>query len=305
MISTVFFGTPAASVAALEATRRVSEIRLVVTQPDRARGRSRSPVPPPIKVAAEGLGLAIVQPVNRHDLLEALSGVAPFDVGIIVAFGRLLRSDVLAIPRRGFVNIHFSLLPRWRGAAPVERAILAGDRESGATLMAVDLGLDTGPTISSRRTSIADDETSGQLLERLSVLGAELLEDDLRRYADGFLVPAPQPPTGITYAEKVEAIEAHLPLDDSGEALLRRIRGFNPRPGAFALLDDRRFKIWRANRSRAEGLEVGELRVVGDALCLGVGDGSLEMTEVQPEGSRRMAGIDWARGRHGPPGRLS
>ncbi|MDH5371876.1 MAG: formyltransferase family protein, partial [Acidimicrobiia bacterium] len=150
MISTVFLGTPAASVAALEAARQVSEIRLVVTQPDRARGRSRSPVPPAIKVAAEGMGLAIAQPVDRRELLEALSGVGPVDVGIIVAFGRLLRADVLAVPRRGFVNIHFSLLPRWRGAAPVERAILAGDRESGATLMAVDPGLDTGPTISNR-----------------------------------------------------------------------------------------------------------------------------------------------------------
>lgn len=305
MISSVFLGTPAASVAALEATLRVSDVRLVITRPDRPRGRSKTPRPSPVKEAAVALNLSVAQPANRAELLDILARLSPFDVGVVVAFGMVLRPEVLSIPRRGYVNVHFSLLPRWRGAAPVERAVLAGDELTGVTLMALDQGLDTGSIISSRGTTIAPAESAGRLLDRLTDLGAGLLERDLGRYVDGFLIPAPQATDAVTYAEKINAEEARLPLTAPADAVLRRILAFNPRPGAFGLLNGARFKVWEAVASTATDLALGELRVVGEELCLGLIDGALALHEVQAEGSRRMAGTEWARGRQGPLGVLT
>ena len=305
MISTVFLGTPASSLPSLEAAVRHSEVRLVVTRPDRARGRSKAPRPSPVKEAADRLGVAVAQPENRADLLSAVAKVSPFDVGVVVAFGMILRPRVLEIPRRGFVNVHFSLLPRWRGAAPVERAILGGDESTGVTLMAMDRGLDTGAIISNRRTPIESGETSGDLLERLTYLAASVLEEDLSLFVDGYLVPAPQRSGAATYAPKIESAEAHLPMDASAEEVLRRIRAFNPRPGAFGILEGKRLKIWAAGFAACANLESGELSVVGDDLCLGVGDGAVSLGEVQAEGGRRMTGLDWARGRRGTTGHLT
>lgn len=290
--------------AALEATLRVSDVRLVITRPDRPRGRSKTPRFSPVKEAAVALNLSVAQPANRAELLDILARLSPFDVGVVVAFGMVLRPEVLSIPRRGFVNVHFSLLPRWRGAAPVERAVLAGDEMSGVTLMALDRGLDTGSIISRRGTAIAPAESAGRLLDRLTDLGAGLLECDLGQYVDGFLIAAPQPIDGVTYAEKIIADEARLPLTAPADAVLRRILAFNPRPGAFGLVNGARFKVWEAVRSTATGLAVGELRLVDEDLCLGLKDGALALHEVQAEGSRRMAGAEWARGRQGPLGLL-
>lgn len=284
---------------------RQSEVRLVITRPDRPRGRSKAPQPSPVKEAAVRLGVPVAQPENRADLLNAIAKASPFDVGVVVAFGMILRSRVLEIPRRGFVNVHFSLLPRWRGAAPVERAILGEDESTGVTLMAMDRGLDTGAIISTRRTPIESGETSGDLLDRLTYLGASVLEEDLSLYVDGFLVPSPQRSGAATYAPKIEAAEAHLPMGASAGEVLRRIRAFNPRPGAFGLLDGKRFKIWVAGLAETLNLEPGELSVVGHDLCLGVGDGAVLLGEVQAEGSRRMTGLDWARGRRDTLGRLT
>ena len=305
MISTVFLGTPASSIPSLEAALRQTEVRLVITRPDRPRGRSKAPQPSPVKEAAVRLGVKVAQPETRADLLEAIAKESPFDVGVVVAFGMLLPSRVLEIPRKGFVNVHFSLLPRWRGAAPVERAILGGDESTGVTLMAMDRGLDTGAIISSRKTPIGSGETSGDLLERLTHLGASVLEEDLSSYVDGFLVPSPQRRGAATHAPKIESAEAHLPMDAPAGEVLRRIRAFNPRPGAFGLLEGKRLKIWVAGLAERASLEPGELSVIGDDLCLGVGDGAVLLGEIQAEGSRRMAGLDWARGRRDSPGRLT
>jgi len=187
----------------------------------------------------------------------------------------------------------------------VERAILGGDESTGVTLMAMDRGLDTGAIISNRRTPIEPDETSGDLLERLTYLGASALEEDLPSYVDGFRVPAPQSSAAATYAPKIESPEAHLPMEASVVEILRRIRAFNPRPGAFGWLDGRRFKTWVAGPAERANLEPGELSVIGDELCLGVGDGAVVLAEVQAEGGRRMAGLDWARGRRDTPGHLT
>lgn len=296
MISSIFLGTPEASVRALKTTVAMTEVRLVVTRPDKPRGRSKQLIPSPVKEAAISLGLPIAQPVGRRDLLEVMASVGSVDVGVVVAFGMLLRPEVLSLPRKGFVNLHFSLLPRWRGAAPVERAILAGDPITGATLMEIDEGLDSGPIISSATTQVDPSENSGELLERLSDIGAILLGRDLDRFVHGRLLPVGQSGEGVTHASKISTDEARLDLTESATVVARKIRAFNPRPGAFAFLDGRRFKIWSVSCGQGDRLEPGEVRVEPQAVSLGVGDGNLVLETVQAEGGRRMSGPEWARG---------
>jgi methionyl-tRNA formyltransferase len=296
LISSIFLGTPEASVRALKTTVAMTEVRLVVTRPDKPRGRSKQLIPSPVKEAAISLGLPIAQPVGRRDLLEVMASVGSVDVGVVVAFGMLLRPEVLSLPRKGFVNLHFSLLPRWRGAAPVERAILAGDPITGATLMEIDEGLDSGPIISSATTQVDPSENSGELLERLSDIGAILLGRDLDRYVHGRLLPVGQSGEGVTHASKISTDEARLDLTESATVVARKIRAFNPRPGAFAFLDGRRFKIWSVSCGQGDRLEPGEVRVETQAVNLGVGDGNLALETVQAEGGRRMSGPEWARG---------
>ncbi len=304
MISSIFLGTPEAAVPALEAVARMSDLRVVVTMPDRARGRSAKLRPSPIKEAARGLGLPVAQPRSRRELLDAVAAIDAVDVGIVVAFGMLLRPEVLAVPRRGFVNVHFSLLPRWRGAAPVERAMLAGDEMTGATLMKMDAGLDTGPLIDSRSTRISPTETAGALTDRLSAVGAALLAGSLPAYVDGFLVPRPQDEEEVTYAPKIDTVEAQLDPLTGTDAVLRAIRAFNPRPGAFAYFDGRRIKVWEASGRIGADLEPGQVRTIGGEAVLGVAGGAVTLELVQPEGGRRMTGADWLRGVRGGEGRL-
>jgi methionyl-tRNA formyltransferase len=274
----------------------MTEVRLVVTRPDKPRGRSKQLIPSPVKEAAISLGLPIAQPVGRRGLLEAIASAGSVDVGVVVAFGMLLRPEVLSLPRKGFVNLHFSLLPRWRGAAPVERAILAGDPTTGATLMEINEGLDSGPIISSATTLVDPSENSGELLGRLTDIGAKILGRDLDRFVHGRLLPVGQSGEGVTHASKISTDEARLDLTESATGVARKIRAFNPRPGAFAFLDGRRFKIWRVSRGQGGHLEPGEVRVESQVVILGVGDGNLVLETVQAEGGRRMSGSDWARG---------
>lgn len=296
MITSIFLGTPESSVAALEVAADMTDVRLVVTRPDKPRGRSKRLVPSPVKEAATAMGLPIAQPSGRRGLLEAIATVGVVDVGVVVAFGMLLRPEVLSLPRKGFVNLHFSLLPRWRGAAPVERAILAGDETTGVTLMMIDEGLDSGPVISREVTLLDPSESSGRLLERLTELGAGLLNRDLRRFVDGRLLPVGQSTEGVTHAPKISTDEARLDVTESAVVVARKIRAFNPRPGAFAFLDDRRFKIWSATQGPDVGLEPGEILVESGVVNLGVGSGALILGNVQAEGGRRMSATDWARG---------
>jgi len=297
----VFLGSPPEAVPSLEALVEVAEVPLVITQPDRPRGRSGTPVPPEVKVAAERLGLPIAQPTDRHELLEALQGAAP-DVALLIAYGRLIRPDALAVPTHGFVNVHFSLLPRWRGASPVVRAILAGDRTTGVTLMQMDDGLDTGPTIAVRGTVIGEHESAGSLTMRLADLGADLVRHDLARFVNGELRVKPQPADGVTAAGKVTTDEAHIdPGRHPAEAVLRAVRAFDPRPGAWTTLDGERFKVWEARP--AEGRVEPGLAVAADddRVMLGCADRPVELIEVQPAGKPRMAAADWMRGRRGEP----
>ncbi len=296
----VFLGTPAAAVPALAALLDVDDVALVVTQPDRPRGRSSRPVPSPVKLAAQEWGLPIAQPADAAGLAAAVRSVPDLDVGVVVAYGRILRPEVLAATRVGYVNIHFSLLPRWRGAAPVERSLLAGDEMTGVSLMYLDEGLDTGPIISVIETPIADDETGGTLTARLSHLGAVLLSDTLPGFIAGSLQPAAQISAGATYAARLSSEEARLDHATTAADLERRVRAFNPRPSAWLTVDGDRLKVLAASVVSASPA-AGMIEGVDGHPVLGTADGGLRLDVVQPAGKGAQSGRAWLNGRRGAP----
>ncbi len=288
-----YFGTPAESVPPLEALVAAGhDVALVVTQPDRKRGRGGRPVRAPVKLAALDLSLRVITPDRAHDIAGDLEATAA-DVGVVVAFGQILPAELLAMTPLGFVNLHFSLLPRWRGAAPVERAILAGDERTGVALMRVEAGLDTGPVFASVETAIGADETSGELGARLVALGTSLLVGTLPHVAQIEPVPQSGEPT---YAHKLTVDEFRLdPLRPAAE-LARLVRAGNPRPGAWAMLGGRRLKVLRVQPSPTAAPEPG---VVDAGAVLGCATGALLLEEVQPEGKPVMKGAAWRSGRRG------
>jgi methionyl-tRNA formyltransferase len=270
----VYLGTPRDAVAPLRALHDAGhDIALVVTQPDRKRGRGGALVASPVKKAATELGLAVATPARAREIVDDVRATGA-TLGVVVAFGQLLPVALLEALPHGFVNLHFSLLPRWRGAAPVERAMLAGDAETGVDLMAIEAGLDTGPVYASTRTAIGPDETAGELHERLVGLGTNLLLATLPGIPDA--VPTPQAGEP-TYAEKLSVEEFELDRDADPVELLRRVRAGNPRPGAWTVVDGKRLKVWRAH----------------------LDDGRLVADEVQPEGKRAMPYDAWRAGHRG------
>jgi methionyl-tRNA formyltransferase len=188
-----FLGTPDAAVPSLRALAAIADVPIVITQPDRPQGRSKRPQPPPVRVVADELGLAVAQPERSVEISSMLAAAGPLDAAVLVAFGQLIRPDALAVPRRGFLNVHFSILPRWRGAAPVQRAIMAGDRRLGVTVMVLEAGLDTGPTVATWSTGLGALESGGSVLARLSVGGAALMARVLEPYVHGRLAAITQP----------------------------------------------------------------------------------------------------------------
>jgi methionyl-tRNA formyltransferase len=287
----VFMGTPEASVPSLRAVADAFEVMRVYTRPDRPRGRGLRVEASPVKLAAEELGLEIAQPKRLKGEAPVLAELAP-DAIVVVAYGAILRPDVLAVPRLGCVNVHFSLLPRWRGAAPVERAVLAGDPRTGVTTMLMDEGLDTGPILLTEATDIGPEDTSGMLRERLAEIGAPLLVRTLHELDAGTIVPQPQPDDGSTYADKIEADEAELnPVASDANELERKVRAFAPAPGAFLPFRGKRLKVWRADVESGEG----EPGTFADGAVQTTRD-RLRLLEVQPEGKRRMTGAEFANG---------
>ncbi|HEY7439706.1 MAG TPA: methionyl-tRNA formyltransferase [Acidimicrobiia bacterium] len=268
-----FFGTPVDAVPALEALHGAGhDIALVVTQPDRKRGRGGGLVPSPVRVAAERLGLPVLTPVKAREVVDDVKNTAP-DLGVVVAFGQLLPTALLDAIPGGFVNLHFSLLPRWRGAAPVERALLAGDRETGVCLMGLEAALDTGPVYARVVTQIRPDDTGGSLHTRLVELGTQLLVDELPKVPGA----TPEPQAGEpTYAEKLAVDEFELDLSRPAVDLERLVRAGNPRPGAWLTLDGKRLKVLAAHV-----------------------DGRLVPDVVQPEGKRPMEYAAWRAGHRG------
>jgi methionyl-tRNA formyltransferase len=283
-------GSPDFSLRTLRALSAAYDLVGVVTQPDRASGRGRELKAPPVKTLALELGIPVLQPekLRQPEAMEQLRLWNP-DLIVVAAFGQLLRKDVLDLPRYGCINVHASLLPRWRGAAPINAAILYGDDETGVTIMKMDAGLDTGPMLDKRSIRLAPDETAGSAFEKLSQLGAELLIDTLPGYLSGKLAPAPQPDEGATYAPMMRKEEGRLDFTQDADALERRVRAFNPWPGAFMDFEGTLLKIHRA-RVETGLAEAGQRLVFQDQPVVGTGSGILILEEVQPAGKKPMSG---------------
>jgi len=287
----VFMGTPAFSVPILTALAARHDIVAVYTQPPRPAGRGKAERKSPVHSCAEALGLPVRHPVSLRGQAE----VAEFaqlgcDVAVVVAYGLILPPAILRAPAFGCVNIHASLLPRWRGAAPIHRAILAGDAQTGVCIMQMEEGLDTGPVLLSHETPIGAEETTADLHDRLSALGADLILQALEHLPD--LTPVPQPEAGVTYAAKIDKAEARIDWSRPAAEVCRQIRGLSPFPGAWAMAGDERLKLLRARLAQGEGAAGQVLH----GLTIACGSGAVEVTEAQREGKRPASATELLRG---------
>ncbi|NII72529.1 methionyl-tRNA formyltransferase [Dyella sp. SG562] len=298
----VFAGTPEFSVPCLEACRASgAEVVAVYTQPDRPAGRGRKLTPSPVKQAALAAGIPVEQPESLKSQ-EARDTLAAWraDLMVVVAYGLILPRKVLALPRLGCWNVHASLLPRWRGAAPIQRAILAGDTESGVNLMQMEAGLDTGPVLLERRTPIERADTGGSLHDRLSALGAEVLAEGLRRAMAGE-TPSPraQPEDGVTYAHKLDKAEAKLDFQRDALSLERQVRAFDPWPVAEGEIAGEPLRIWAAEAiARDHAAAPGSVLSAGrDGIEIACGEGALRVTALQRAGGKRIGAADYLNAR--------
>ena len=297
----VFAGTPDFSVAPLEAlVASPHEVVAVYTQPDRPAGRGRKLVPGPVKQKALDLGIPVMQPASfrEDDAIGNLACLQP-DLMVVVAYGLLLPESVLDIPRLGCINIHASLLPRWRGAAPIQRAILAGDSRSGVSIMQMDAGLDTGPVWLESEIALAPDETGGSLHDKLSVLGADALVEALPLIISGDRKPVPQPGEGVCYAHKLTKEEARIDWKQPARQIDRLVRAFNPWPVAHADLDGKKVRVWEtevleASTSATPGSVVATSRAGVD---VATADGILRITLLQMPGKRPVTAQEFLNAR--------
>lgn len=271
---------------------------LVITQPDRPAGRGLKLTPPPVKIAAQELNLPLLQPksINGPEAVEILRGVNP-DVLVVAAFGQLLRPVVLHLPRLGCVNVHASLLPKYRGAAPVHWALIHGERETGVTTFLMDEGMDTGPILLQRRTEIGPEEIAGELEERLAQMGAELAVETVEGLWHGELKPVPQPPNGPP-APKLHKEDGRIRWEWEAQRIHNFVRGLSPRPGAFTSWEGEHVKIFRTRVVTEEGgiVPPGTVLPRRDKLLVATGKGILEILELQPAGCRVLSGRDFLNG---------
>jgi methionyl-tRNA formyltransferase len=287
------------------------DVELVLTNPPRPAGRGSQLTPTAVADAAGELDLPLleVDRVRDGEGFDALDALEP-DAIVVVAYGEILTPDVLDIPRLGAVNVHFSLLPRWRGAAPVQRTILEGDETTGVTAMLMDEGLDTGPILATAETPIGPEEDAGSLGTRLAALGGSLLIDVLRGLENGSLEPRSQDHTEVMYAPKLLPDERTIDWSQPADAIVRRVRAFAPTPGAVATFRGGRLKVLRAEAERVGGYAIaaiptrGEIRLAEDdtPVVHGVGEDAVVLREVAPAGRKRMTGAEWARGARIQPG---
>lgn len=289
---TVFFGSPEFAVPCLEALHGISEVAAVISQPDRPAGRGLAMRPPAVKSRALELGLDVWQPtkVRTAEFAERL-GALDLDVAVVVAYGRILPKAVLDAPRLGCVNVHASLLPRWRGAAPIQWSIVHGDAETGVTLMQMDEGMDTGPILAMYSTPIAREEDAASLSARLSAMGAELLRRELPRYVAGELEPQAQDDTLATMAPLLQKEHGRIDWNQPAQAVHDQIRGMNPWPGAHTTLGDRRIKVFAAIPSTLdpEGAAPGEVTALdAEGILVACSEGTLEIQELQESGRKRV-----------------
>ena len=298
----VFAGTPE---TALPALRRLvasprHDVIAVLTRPDAISGRRGKPTPSPVARLAADEGIPVLKPYrpNSEEFVEQLTALAP-ECCAVVAYGALLRDALMAVPTHGWVNLHFSLLPAWRGAAPVQAAVAAGDTVTGATTFHIERELDSGPVYGVVTETIRPDDTAGELLQRLSLSGAALLESTVDGIADGSLVPVPQPTEGVSIAPKITVEDARVRWDLPAPAVDRRIRAVTPSPGAWTMIDGARVKIGPVLLEQVDPvdqLRPGQLQVNRHGVRVGTGSQPVLLGQVQPPGKKLMAATDWARG---------
>ncbi|MGV3695004.1 MAG: methionyl-tRNA formyltransferase [Paracoccus marcusii] len=291
----IFMGTPDFSVPALRAIAARHDVVAVYSQPPRAAGRGQKPRPSPVALAAQDLGIPVRTPARLRDPQDQADFAAlDADVAVVVAYGLILPQPVLDAPRLGCLNIHASILPRWRGAAPIHRAILAGDAETGVAIMQMEAGLDTGPVLALTRTPIAADDTTASLHDRLSAMGADLICDVLDRLP---LPAVPQPQEGVTYAAKIDKTEARIDWTLPAEQVDRQIRGLSPFPGAWCMIGDERVKLLASTVVPGQG-DPGTVLPDFTIVC---GSGAVRITLAQRAGKRPMTPADLLRGWALPP----
>ena len=297
----IFAGTPEFAAQALAALIAAGhQLALVLTQPDRPSGRGMALRPSPVKTLALEHGIEVFQPPTLRDAAaQARLQAVGADAMIVAAYGLILPQAVLDLPRFGCINIHASLLPRWRGAAPIQRAIEAGDTETGVCIMQMDAGLDTGAVVSTHHYAIKNTDTATDVHDALAVLGAHAIVADLQQLQQtGGLNATPQPPAGLTYAQKLSKEEAKIDWNESALVIERKIRAFNPVPGAWVEYQNQPLKIWRAEAVAQSGRAGEVLAISSDGLIVACGEGALNITELQPAGSKRMPVAAFAAGRH-------
>ena len=294
----VFAGTPEFAATALQAVLAAGhDVPLVLTQPDRPAGRGMAMQASAVKQLALKQGMPLYQPssLKSGELRQPILEAKP-DLMVVAAYGLILPQAALDIPCLGCVNIHASLLPRWRGAAPIQRAILAGDSETGVTIMRMEAGLDTGPMLLRESLAIAEGDTAATLHDKLAELGAWLIVEALPRLERGELAGEIQPSDGVSYAPKLEKAEAALDWRRPAVELDRAVRAFNPFPGAFGQVDGQVIKVWRAERVSGQGVPGIVLAAGADGIVVACGEGALCLTELQKSGGKRLAAADFLHG---------
>ena len=300
---TLFFGTPTFAVGCLDALAEISTVVGVVCQPDKPAGRGMTLHPPPIKVRALELGLPVVQPTKlRTGDFAKWVREQNVDVALVVAYGRILPKDVLDAPRLGCVNVHASLLPKYRGAAPITWAVVHGETESGVTMMLLDEGMDTGATLEAFAIPIGESETAGQLSDRLALVGAAAVRTSLPRFVAGGYVPVKQDDARATLAPMLKKDDGAIDFAKPARAVHDHVRGMSPWPGAHTKLHGKILKVHEAKVS--PGIEARALALPGEVLVadkghllVACGEGAVELSSVQPEGKRAMRGVEWVMGR--------
>ena len=294
----VFAGTPAFAERVLAALLEARhEVALVLTRPDRPGGRGLKPVAGPVKKLCLARGLDVLQPPSLKDpvTLERIAKARPEAI-VTAAYGLLLPQQALDIAPHGALNVHASLLPRWRGAAPIQRALLAGDRETGVTIITLDAGLDTGPVLARRSLAIEDDDDAQSLQDKLAALGSDLIAQVLAELAAGRVRPQPQSAAGVTYAEKIRNSEVTLDWSRSAAEIGRAVRAFSPAPGAQSALRGEVLKIWRARVAEGRGAPGTVLAAGPHGIRVACGQDALEITELQRAGHRRLPAAEFLRG---------
>ena len=303
MTSLIFYGTPEIAAISLARILEESDLKVVavITQPDRRAGRKQIITPSPVKVLATERGIPVLQPerIKRSstEFVRSLQAFGDIDIAVVVAFGQILPTEVLSAPRAGSINLHASLLPRWRGAAPIQRAIMAGDAETGVCLMNMEAGLDTGAVYAEEHITISESDDAKSLHDKIASVGARLIVDKIRSIACGEMTARPQSTIGVTYAEKITDADALIDWTRTSKQISCTIRGLSPHPGAHTFLSGKRLKLFSCTATEGSAFSAGEIAAVNrDSISIRCGEGTLIVREVQIEGKKRVAVEEFLRG---------